>query len=95
MKVDVGDQGDADLLLDLGHRLGRFHIGNRRADNLAAGFFKLVDLAHRGLHVSGVGFGHGLDGNVRIAAHFDAAHIYGLSDSPPGIRHNQHRRSKG
>ena len=64
MEVDIGDQRNVDTLFDRAHGLGCFHIRNGATNDLAAHFLQLMDLADSGIHVSGVGFSHGLDRNV-------------------------------
>ena len=81
VKVDVGDQGDMDLLLDLSHGLGCFHVRYGATDNLAAHLFQFMDLAYGGGHVPGVRFGHGLYGYVGSTANFDATDGNRLGDS--------------
>ena len=92
MEVDIGNQGNVNLLLDLGHCLGGFHVGHRRADDFTTRLFQLVNLAHGGLHVAGVGFSHGLDGNVGATANFHTANVHGFGNSPFVVSHGQHRR---
>ena len=86
VKMDVGNQGNLNPLFDFGHRPGRFQIGNGRADNVAAGFLQLVDLADGGFNIPRIGLGHGLDGNIGPAADLDAAHINRFSNPP--LLHN-------
>ena len=81
MEVDICDERNMDLLLNLRHGFCSCGIGNSAADQFAARLFQLVNLFDGGLHVSGVGLGHGLDCNVRSAAYLNAAHIDRLSYS--------------
>jgi len=67
-EVDVGDQGDADLLADGGQRLGGRAVGHGDADDLAAALFELAGLADRRRHVGGRRVGHRLHGDGRIPA---------------------------
>ena len=81
VEVDVGDERDVDLLLDFRHGLGRFHVGHRRPDDVAARLFQFVNLAHGGLHVPRIGLGHGLDGDVGVPAYFHAADVHWLGSA--------------
>ena len=75
VEVDVGDERDVYPLLYLAHGDGGVHVGNGGADDVAARLFQLVNLAHGGRHVAGIGLGHGLDGDFGVAAHLDAADV--------------------
>ena len=74
VEVDVGDQGNVDLLLDLVHSLRRRLIGDGHPDDLASGGLQLLDLGHGGSHVIGLCIAHGLDRHRGAAAHGDLAH---------------------
>ena len=41
MEMNVGDEGNVNLLFDLRHGLGRFHVGHGAADDLAADLLQL------------------------------------------------------
>ena len=75
IEMDVGDQRDANFFLDLAELLGRFAHRHGTADDFAAGRFQGPDLLHRGAHVAGVGLGHRLDRDRRIAADFHIAQL--------------------
>ena len=75
MKMDIGDERDVDLFLDLGHGLRRIGVGHGAPNQFTARLFQLMNLFDRGLHVSGIGLGHGLDRNVRSAAYLNATYI--------------------
>ena len=69
MEVDVGHQGYVDLPLYVGQGLGRLHVGDGAADDVAAGLLQPLYLCHRGGHVPGVGLRHRLDAYSGVAAH--------------------------
>ena len=80
MEMNVGYEGNVNLLLDLHHGLGRCHVGHGAADDLTANLLQLPDLPNRCRHIPGVGFGHGLDGDVGSAADLDSADLHRHSD---------------
>ena len=61
------------LFLDLAELLRRFAHRHGTADDFATGRFQRPDLLHRRTHVAGVGLGHRLDRDRRIAADFHFA----------------------
>src|SRR5690606_17724675 len=68
VEVDVGDQRHAHLLLDPAEGLRGLHGRYRDAHDVGAGVFQATDLADGGLDVTGLGVGHALHGDRRIAA---------------------------
>src|SRR5207302_11037637 len=66
--VDVGDDRQRRALDDRLQGLGRLPVGDRGADDLAAGVFELVDLLEGRFDVPRVRLGHGLDGDRRGSA---------------------------
>ena len=73
VEVDVGDQRHVDLLLDLAERLGGVHVGDGNPHDVRTGIFQAADLRDGGSDVAGLGVGHALHGDRRIAAHRDVA----------------------
>ena len=74
VEMDVGDQGNADLLLDFVHGLCRRLVRDGHPDDLASGGLQLLDLGHGSGHIVGLGIAHGLDGHRGAAAHSHPAH---------------------
>jgi hypothetical protein len=73
--VDIGDQRNANAPLDFAQLLGGFAHRHGAADDVAAGGFQGPNLLHCGPHIPGIGFGHRLNGDRRIAAHFQLANL--------------------
>ena len=93
VEMDVGDQRYPDLLLDLRHRLGSFHVGHRGADDLASRFLEFVDLPDRRLDVASVGLRHRLYGDVGATANLDSADVHRFGNPALVHSHLRHRRS--
>ena len=75
MKVDIGDKWDMNLLLNLGHGFCGLCVGDGASYQFTTRFFQFMNLFDRGLHVSGVGFGHGLDSYIRSTTYLNATYI--------------------
>ena len=73
VEMDIADQRDMDAFLDGADGLGRAHVGDRHAHDVAARLLKGKDLADRGLYVPGLGVAHRLDAYGCAAAHGDGA----------------------
>ena len=72
--MDVGDQGNIDLILDLVDSLRRGLIRDGHPDDLTSGSLQLLDLGHGGGHIVGLCIAHGLDGHRGAAANGDLPH---------------------
>ena len=68
VKVDVGNDRHVDRADDVLQRPGRRLIRAGNPDDVGAGLFQRQHLGHGGGHVRGIGVGHRLDGDRRIAA---------------------------
>ena len=98
VEVDIGHDWDGRLFED-GRQGGCVgFVGHGHADDVAAGLGQPADLLDRGIHVMGVGAGHGLDDHRGIATNGHAADenlmgfsawVHGIPGSlpvqPPGI----------
>ena len=73
--VDVRHQRQAHLLADFAEGFGGIHGGHRNAHDIRAHTFQRPDLGDGGVHVAGVGVGHALHGDRRIAAHRHGADV--------------------
>ncbi len=73
--MNVGNEGDGYALLDFAEGFSGVHIRHRDAYDICSGFFQLLDLADGGVHIQGIGVGHALYGNRRIAAHGHIANM--------------------
>ncbi len=82
VKVDVCRKRDVYAILDLAERAGGGRIRNGDANQVAACFFKLVDLGNRGPDICRCCVGHGLHRHRGAAADKQVAHAY-LSGLPP------------
>ena len=68
VEVDVGHQRDLDGLLQRAEVRGGVHVGHGHPDDVRAGGLELPQLVGRALEVAGVGGGHRLHGDGRVAA---------------------------
>ena len=73
--MDIRHQRDVDGPADTPYGLRRRHIRHRHPDDIAPRLLQPEDLGHGGGHILRPGVAHGLDGDVRPAAHRDAAHM--------------------
>ncbi len=88
--VEVADDGRGvpvgpQLADDCGHRLRRFVVVHRDADDLASRIGQLFDLSNRRLYVRSIGVGHRLHHDGMGAADLHAADVHG--DGSPPRRH--------
>jgi hypothetical protein len=60
IKMDVGNQGDGNLIPDNAESPSRFFIQNGDADKVATGCLKTPYLRYGLLDIPGIGIGHGL-----------------------------------
>jgi hypothetical protein len=86
VEVDVRDERQGRLLDDLRQRLGGGLVGDGDADDLAANFGQLVDLAQRRRDVRRVRCGHRLDDDGCVSANLHVADVDGLGLAPLGHR---------
>ena len=63
------------FFFDFTKLFGGFAHRHGATDDLATGRLQVPNLLHRGAHVARIGFGHGLNGNRRIPAHFHFAEL--------------------
>ena len=107
LEVDVGDDRHRRARHDLRERLGRLFLVARAAHDVAAGRGERVDLRERAVDVGGLGRGHRLDRDRRVAADRhrptitwrvgDEGHAVSLrprSGPRPTASPNLHRRSR-
>ncbi len=80
IKMNVGNQRNRDLLADGTKSLRCLHVRHSHPDDLAARFLQPLDLADRGLGITGVGVGHGLHRDRRATANWSLAdeNLFGL-----------------
>ena len=84
--VDVGDDRHRRAGHDLGQALGRLTLVAGAAHDVGSGAGQRVDLGQRAVDVGGLGGGHGLHGDGRVAADGDIAH-HDLARPASGIAH--------
>jgi hypothetical protein len=82
IEVDVGNKGDTNLFFYLPESFRSLSNGDRYPHNVAARCLQCPDLIYSGIHVTGVGFGHGLDRNGRISPNSDLADLNFAGFSP-------------
>ena len=81
MEVDVRNDWNVDLALNFAKGIGSFHVRDSAPDDLTTCGFKLVNLTHGSSDVTGVRFGHGLDGYGGVTTHLYASDPNGLGYS--------------
>ncbi len=96
--VEVADQGNLvtpqpEPVANPRHRLGRRVGVDRHAHDLGAGIGELDHLTGRGVDVGGVGVGHRLHDDRRVAADDDVAHAHGVRLMPRDLAQCDHARS--
>ena len=84
--VDVGDDRHRRAGHDPGQALGRLALVAGAAHDVGAGPGQRVDLGQRAVDVGGLGGGHRLHGDGRVATHGDVAH-HDLARPASGIGH--------
>ena len=75
VEVDIRHQRHIHLALDAPKGLGGVHVRHTDAHDIGAGGLERPDLADGRGHVQGVGVGHALHRDRRIAAHGDVANM--------------------
>ena len=75
--MDICHDGHTDIrFLDQADRLCRLQIGHGQANDVATRRLQRADLRHGRRDVAGIGIGHGLDDDGRIAADANVAHAH-------------------
>src|SRR5690554_6184071 len=69
VEMDVGNQRYGHTRLDPSKGLGSLHAGHGHTHEVCPGGGEVFDLRDGGLDVAGIGIGHRLDADRRIAAH--------------------------
>ncbi|MCY1405881.1 hypothetical protein D9M71_211320 [compost metagenome] len=73
VEVDIRHQRHLDLLLDLAKGFRGIHVRHGNPHDVGAGLFQAANLRNGSGDVQGVGVGHALHSNGRIAAHWHVA----------------------